>query len=466
MKRYIAAIFLTLFLFVLGVFAVQILNKDGEPKAVAAAQSDLDLFKEFDSNMKVSNLYDKWKRSNPGESSKYEAFSSAIRSGQNPVPPSLSTAFGKALVAAGKMALVEITPPPPSTTTQEASSYYISPSGNDSSTCTQSLPCKTFSRVLSVAPAGSSVSVEPGDYNGETLSGTKQVTFIGNSARVVGSRMTLSNLHNVTLKNISFATNDPYRDIMFEACNSDLTLDSVTAKKFTMLEGNSNIVIKNSSFGGYGTPGDTVDNVIGTAGATGPIRNCNGLLAKPASNILLDNIRFHDVFWDVPQSQWNGAHPDCFEINGYVDGVTIQNSEFDHCVDSFMGLYTDQGDLLNVTFKNNKLHDGGTYSYYAIQNVCSGNNSGTGNIAGSDGKYRGGNIKFLNSTWNTNASSLESYPSLRAECSPEPGYAPVEVTGNTFDQGPPSSECAVSTGTVFKTNWHDNIFTFGSACGS
>ena len=340
-------------------------------------------------------------------------------------------------------------------------SIFLSPTGADANACTQAAPCKTLQRGFNAASAGGVVQLAGGTYAGGSLGGDKgsasDVVFQPEpgASVVVSSRLTLASLHHVTLRGLSFQTSDTVRDLMLEACNDDVTLDSVTGRKFMIIEGNSNITIANSSWGGYGTPGDTVDNVIGTAGATGPVRQCGGATAGPASNILIDRTRFHDVFWGVQTSKWSGAHPDCFEINGYVNGVTVRNSEFDHCVDSFFGLYTDQGDLLNVTFENNRLHDGGTESWYAIQNVCSGSNG-----------YRGGNIVFRGNMFDTNASAFDPYPALRAECAPKAGYAPVLVQGNTFAQGPPSSSCSTSRGSPYNTSWDANRFTYGSACGT
>jgi chitodextrinase len=340
-------------------------------------------------------------------------------------------------------------------------SVFLSPTGSDANACSQAAPCKTLQRGFNVASAGAIVQLAGGTYAGGTLAGDKgstaDVVFqpAPGAAIAVSSRLTLAGLHHVTLRGLSFQTSDPVRDLMLEACNDDLTLDSLTGRKFMIIEGNSNVTMLGSSWGGYGTPGDTVDNVIGTAGATGPVRQCGGATAGPATNILIDRTRFHHVFWGVSTSSWSGAHPDCFEINGYVNGVTIRNSEFDHCVDSFFGLYTDQGDLLNVTFENNSLHDGGTESWYAIQNVCSGSNG-----------YRGGNIVFRGNTFDTNPSALDAYPALRAECAPKPGYASVLVQGNTFAQGPPSSACTTSRGSPYNTTWDANRFTYGSACGT
>ena len=339
---------------------------------------------------------------------------------------------------------------------------FVSNGGSDANPCSQSAPCGTIARALKVAAAGQTILLAAGNYQGETLTGDKSggspvviSPASGATATIVGSRMTLQNLHNVTLKGLRFSTADSYRDLLFDACNSDVTVDGITARKFTMIEGNDHVTIRNSSFGGYGTPGDTSDNAIGTAGATGPTRSCGGGTAGPSSNIVIENSSFHDVFWGVPQSQWAGAHPDCLEVNGYVDGLTIRNNDFYHCQDSFFALYPDQGDVLNVTFTGNMLHDGGTDSWFAIQHVCD-----------TSGPYRGGNVTFSNNTFDTNPNALDPYPSLRAACIARSGYASARVIGNTFVEGPPSSSCTVSRSTPYDTVWSGNTFTKGSPCGT
>jgi hypothetical protein len=65
--------------------------------------------------MDTSTLYGKWYASNKGEREKWLAFRSAICAGQSPLSPVLVTPFGRALVAAGQMALPEVAPPPTTT---------------------------------------------------------------------------------------------------------------------------------------------------------------------------------------------------------------------------------------------------------------------------------------------------------------------------------------------------------------
>lgn len=60
---------------------------------------------EFVVFIQASNYYPKWLSQNPGEKSRWEPYRNAICAGSSPGPPSMTTNFGKALVAAGKMTL-------------------------------------------------------------------------------------------------------------------------------------------------------------------------------------------------------------------------------------------------------------------------------------------------------------------------------------------------------------------------
>lgn len=75
--------------------------------------SDLDTFRdEFVPNIQGFNKlsYTTWKRSNPGEATRWETYRDGILAGQSPSPPTMATKFGKALVAAGE--LVSASSPP------------------------------------------------------------------------------------------------------------------------------------------------------------------------------------------------------------------------------------------------------------------------------------------------------------------------------------------------------------------
>lgn len=77
--------------------------------------SDLDIFRyEYVPNRQGANAsYSQWRKSNPNEAAKWDAYRDALIAGGNPVAPVLVTKFGKALIAAGKMAAPETVPPPP-----------------------------------------------------------------------------------------------------------------------------------------------------------------------------------------------------------------------------------------------------------------------------------------------------------------------------------------------------------------
>src|SRR5690606_7523545 len=60
--------------------------------------------------------------------------------------------------------------------------YYVSVSGSDLNNCTQSAPCKSFNKAMSLIQSGDVLYVMPGKYN-QTLTISKSgVTVEGNGA--------------------------------------------------------------------------------------------------------------------------------------------------------------------------------------------------------------------------------------------------------------------------------------------
>jgi hypothetical protein len=57
---------------------------------------------EFVPNIQSGEYHKKWVRANPGETARWVAFRDAVIAGQQPVPPVMSTYYGRALIAAGK----------------------------------------------------------------------------------------------------------------------------------------------------------------------------------------------------------------------------------------------------------------------------------------------------------------------------------------------------------------------------
>jgi hypothetical protein len=235
-----------------------------------------------------------------------------------------------------------------------------------------------------------------------------------------------------------------------------------------MFEGNANITFKGGDWGGYANP-DEEDSTMGTSGGTGPEETCPGDSApRPQRNIVFDGLTWHDVFWNVACdavgscAAWGDSHPDCFEINGYVDGVTIENSTFYHCGNTMLSLYTDQGQVDHVVVRNNVFRDMAPTSYWGIQWTDTGPFTCSGD-------------KFLNNVYIPNApGAWQSNTPPRFDCNLAPGGVPTEVAGNTFQEAPPPSECAMSkTGDpsdtppkTYLTYWHDNIFQSGTPCVS
>lgn len=90
--------------------------------ASEVAADDKTIFcSEYVPNAQAESNYAKWLTQNPGEKSRWEPFRNAICASGSPTPPAMTTAKGKGLVAAGKMALPDVPPPtttePPPTTT-------------------------------------------------------------------------------------------------------------------------------------------------------------------------------------------------------------------------------------------------------------------------------------------------------------------------------------------------------------
>jgi hypothetical protein len=338
----------------------------------------------------------------------------------------------------------------------QSGGVYLAPGGSDAAACTRAAPCKTLVRGLEAAAGGGTVRLAPGRYPGQALSGggARTVTFMPVAGRVVlTGRLTLAGLRNVRLVNFSFPRSDPQYELLFDACNAGITLVNSTGRRFVILEGNAHVHFQGGSWGGYSRPGDE-DSAIGTAGATGPERSCNGRLAPPATDVVFDRFTFHDVFWGKTVAQWGGSHPDCFEINGYANGVTIRNSTFLRCQDSFLAIYTNQGDVTHVTVEHTLFKDLGDTTWYGSQWL-----SGDG--------HRCGAVLFTRNTWQpNNPTGRYPYSSIRAGCEPPPGVGPIQIVGNTFQRGPVAQDCAREIAAPYRTVWRDNTFSLGSACTS
>jgi chitodextrinase len=345
---------------------------------------------------------------------------------------------------------------------------FVAPGGSNANPCTDpALPCATFDGAFDRATAGDVVEVAGGTYAAQDISGDRGglVTFRPATGATVTMHGTLSlaGVQHVKLVDFHFPRVDPNYDLLLRPCNGDVTLENSTGRRFFIFEGNSDITFSGGAWGGYSTPDDE-DSGIGIENPT-TLATCNGTTAPPAHNIVFDGVTFHDVFW-IPTCtvdasggrcvEWGASHPDCLEINGYVDGVTIRNSTFERCGNTMLSLYTDQGNVENVVVRNNTFRQMSPTSYYGLQWTDT-----------TDGFYCSGD-KFLDNSYLPNApTAWQPNTPPRFECNVKPGGIPTEVAGNTFQTGPSTMDCDRSKTTdpgytpphVYDTNWRDNTFT-------
>ena len=84
-----------------------------------------------------------------------------------------------------------------------------------------------------------------------------------------------------------------------------------------------------------------------------------------SNGITLDGVYVGDYMF--PNGDAGSAHPDCLQFYGGTDGVTVRNSTFSRCEDSFIGAFPDFGDIRNVIVENNTFQNLGNRTYWASQ---------------------------------------------------------------------------------------------------
>ncbi len=337
--------------------------------------------------------------------------------------------------------------PPPSP------DLFIAPTGSDEAPCTQAGPCLTLQAAFDRARAGQAVLVASGDYPGQELRGDRggRVTFRAEGRVTFVGRVMLRNARHVVLDGFTFM-GDPLIDLELHSCNADIAIRNATGRKFGIFEGNRNIRFVRSSWGGYSRLGE--DSAIGTRGASGPEITCPGESSpQPARDILFDRVRFHDVNWGVPPSEWD-SHPDCFQINGNADRVTFRNSVFERCASTFVMVAPEQGPVTNVTFERNTFRQLGD-TYYGIQLTGVGRSHACGNWV-----FRG------NTYWPDNPDAAGPYSPIRTDCDYARGLEPTVVEDNVFQRGPSPSSCQMYLGAPYDSVWRGNTFEQGARCGS
>jgi chitodextrinase len=324
--------------------------------------------------------------------------------------------------------------PPPS-----GASVALSAGGNDT-TCLRgdlTKPCGSFQRALNVAQAGDTITVAGGTYPGQQLTGSKQVTFRVAAGQTVTftDRVTLMNLSGVTMVGPFRGNGHSNFDIWFTGNDSNLTIDGWTGKAFGMVGEANGVVLRHLDMGGYGSGAGSAP-----AGDSGLSPNPHGVAW--IRNVVIEDSRFHDVYYG-PDSTWSGAHPDCLELEGNTDNITIRRVVFERCGNTFIGIFTDWGPNNNVTLENNVFRNIGPSTWWSMQ----------------AGLECNGFVFRYNTFDPNNASAFSPHAAPLITCG-----GGAQVYGNIFRKGPgPSGEACNGRGQV----WSYNVFeTAGSACGS
>jgi Fibronectin type III domain len=260
-------------------------------------------------------------------------------------------------------------PPPPS----GSASVFISPSGSDSSGCTQAAPCRSFDRAYRVAAAGATVEVAAGSYPGQTINPDGSKTSANDIVFRPASGAAVTMTGELEANGAHFEVRDmTLHQVNFPRSADDITLRNVITHGLWM-QGPSNISI----IGGEIT--------CGACGYHSHLQNGGSDNAAPR-NILFDGVNFHD--WH----SISGEHVECLQILG-ADGVTIRNSIFKNCGTGSGGLgatadlhiaWTGVGAMTkNILLENNFFYASG--NPYTIQmddyaNIDLRNNSIAGPI--------------------------------------------------------------------------------------
>ena len=237
------------------------------------------------------------------------------------------------------------TPTPSPTPTPAPSpgpaNLFVAANGNDSGSCTQAAPCKTFARAYAVASAGNVIQVAAGSYPIQTLpTGTKAVTFRGLSGNKI------------------FQLDNSADNVTFDGLDVDAQGASLGNSAVLENRDASNVTYKN------GRLGNVTDRQTAMVSGT---------------NVTFDNMVFHDAVYRT-----DGVHMECVYAIG-VPGFTVRNSTFHNC--AIMDLFFAYGDWWTpkppayggVTLENNVfehvLNDAsGTWGYYPLYVGQTGDN--------------------------------------------------------------------------------------------
>ncbi|HCR69921.1 MAG TPA: hypothetical protein DIW23_00625 [Anaerolineae bacterium] len=259
-------------------------------------------------------------------------------------------------------------------------SYYVAVNGSDLNTCTQSAPCKSFNKAMSLAQSGDTVYVTAGTYNQELIITKSGLTVIGQNAVIDTTAHTAihvkSTAQNIVVRGFT-VTRTRSHAVWIEG-------------KFVTIEGNTvyHSVLENGSISngvitcGNGQRGSAIK--VNSPGSDVVIRgntvyeNCGeGIAATIAKNVVIENNNVRDnkgvnIYIDNSsfiQVRNNNSY--CTKTSDKPIGiglgeesysgwgaqlrdVTVSGNTVTNCDIGIMAFQSDVGGTLtNITFSNN-----------------------------------------------------------------------------------------------------------------
>jgi hypothetical protein len=201
------------------------------------------------------------------------------------------------------------------------------------------------------------------------------------------------------------------------------------------------------SWGGYQTDGDQ-DSML-----TSDPSRCDTPGQPRTHGITLNGVTIHDVFWGISSARLVNSHPDCLQATGPVSDLTIKNSRFLRCSNSFLMLPTDamgSAGLHNVTIEHNVFRDLGD-SFFGIQIYDGTAGQGWAPCA---------NVVFRGNLYEPGNHALTgvAYAPLRIACR-GPGHA--RVVDNTLRMRNYDRLVQVTSGPPWNTIWQRNTWPAG-----
>lgn len=335
---------------------------------------------------------------------------------------------------------------------------WVSPSGADANAGTRGAPVKTIAEAWRrVLRRGGTVDLLDGAYTGTgylQLRGQAggPVTFQAapKTHPTITDQVSLWGVRGLTVKNIRFAS--PGRGVTgdwplsVDGCSSNVTIVGGSGLRFAVVQA-YNVLFQGGSWGGYGTDGD-MDSMV-----TSDPSRCDTPGQARTHGIVFDGVTFHDVFWGQSAANLVKSHPDCLEANGPVSDLTIKNSRFLRCSNSFLMFNTNAMEspgLRNITIEHNVFRDIGD-SYFGIQ-MWDGN--------ASDGWPTCSNVVFRANLYAPGNHTVSGYlyAPFKIACR---GAGHARIVGNTLRMHNYENLVQVTSGPPWNTVWSRNTWPIG-----